>query len=127
MQTEPLHEDFRLWLSSMPDDAIPGQVIQRSLKVAMEQPRGVKANLHQAFISGVISHGMYSDEDAGPQFKKLVYNLCLFNSVILERKKYGSLGWNISYEFTNSDLEVRLPSVFRIHYNPFLNVPIIWI
>ena len=105
MQTEQLHDDFRLWLSSMPDDAIPGPVIQRSLKVAMEQPRGVKANLHQAFISGVISPGMFSDEDAGPDFRKLVYNLCLFNSVILERKKYGSLGWNISYEFTNSDLE----------------------
>ena len=106
MQTEQLHADFRLWLSSMPDDKIPGPVIQRSLKVAMEQPRGVKANLHQAFISGVISPGMFSDQDAGPDFRKLVYNLCLFNSVILERKKYGSLGWNISYEFTNSDLEV---------------------
>ena len=76
------------------------------LQVALEQPRGVKANLHQAFISGVISTSMYTDEDAGPNFRKLVYNLCLFNSVILERKKYGSLGWNIPYEFTNSDLEV---------------------
>ncbi|KAL5256854.1 hypothetical protein ACHWQZ_G011949 [Mnemiopsis leidyi] len=122
MQTEQIHDDFRLWLSSMPDDAIPGPVIQRSLKVAMEQPRGVKANLHQAFISGVISPGMYSDQDAGPDFRKLVYNLCLFNSVILERKKYGSLGWNISYEFTNSDLEACIQVLHQL-MSEYVTVP----
>ena len=68
----------------------------------------MKANLHQAFISGAISESCYEDADTGPEFKRLVYYLCLFNSVILERKKYGPLGWNIPYEFTNSDLEVRV-------------------
>ena len=86
----------------------------------MEQPQGVKANLHQAFVSGVIQNSMYNDEDAGEDFRKLVFNLCLFNAVILERKKYGSLGWNIPYEFTNSDLEVSFLSLMDLFY--FLNL-----
>jgi len=122
MQNEQLHPDFRLWLSSMPDPLIPGPVVQQSIKVSMEQPQGVKANLHQAFVSGVIQNSMYNDEDAGEDFRKLVFNLCLFNAVILERKKYGSLGWNIPYEFTNSDLEVCIQVLHQL-MTEYVSIP----
>ena len=49
---------------------------------------------------------MFEDTEPGPAWKKLLFGLCLFNSVIHERKKYGALGWNIAYEFNDSDLEV---------------------
>ncbi|CAB0001622.1 unnamed protein product, partial [Nesidiocoris tenuis] len=38
----------------------------------------------------------------------MVFGLCFFHSVILERKKYGPLGWNIAYEFSESDRECSL-------------------
>lgn len=32
--------------------------------------------------------------------------MCFFHAVLLERKKYGSLGWNIAYAFSENDLGV---------------------
>jgi len=33
-------------------------------------------------------------------------------SVIQERRKFGPLGWNVKYDFNNSDLEVALSTLF---------------
>lgn len=38
----------------------------------------------------------------------MVFGLCFFHAIILERKKFGSLGWNISYAFTDSDCECAM-------------------
>lgn len=40
-------------------------------------------------------------------YRKLLYSLCFFHSVLLERKKFRQMGWNIIYGFNDSDFEVR--------------------
>jgi dynein heavy chain len=36
---------------------------------------------------------------------KLVYSLCWFHSLIIERKRFKSMGWNVIYDFNDSDWE----------------------
>ncbi|XP_059157269.1 dynein axonemal heavy chain 6-like [Physella acuta] len=106
-----LDPQFRLWLSSRPDTAFPISILQHGIKMTIEAPQGLKANLLRTFGSsgaGVVSENLYNTGSSKQGWRPLLYGLCLFNSVIHERKKYGTLGWNIPYEFNDSDLEVSI-------------------
>lgn len=39
-------------------------------------------------------------------FQPLVYVLAFFHAVVQERRKYDKIGWNISYDFNESDFNV---------------------
>ncbi|XP_070836417.1 dynein axonemal heavy chain 6 [Chaetodon trifascialis] len=107
--TEPdtsIHENFRLFLSSMPTKVFPVTVLQNSVKVTNEPPKGLRANMRRAFTE--ISSSFFEDHVLGHQWRKIVFGICFFHAIIQERKKFGPLGWNIRYEFNDSDRECAL-------------------
>jgi dynein heavy chain len=41
-----------------------------------------------------------------PAYRPLVYVLCFLHAVLLERRKYGKIGFNVNYDFNESDFNV---------------------
>lgn len=66
-----------------------------------EPAKGLKNNLLISFLSDPVNNEEFFESSLHPKiFKKLIFSLCFFHSFIQERRKYGPLGWTISYEFT---------------------------
>lgn len=102
----PVHPDYRLFLSSMPSNKFPVSVLQNSVKVTNEPPKGLKANVKRAFAD--ITTSFFEENILGNEWRKIVFGICFFHAIIQERKKFGALGWNIKYEFSDSDRECAL-------------------
>uniref|UniRef100_H3DEJ9 Dynein axonemal heavy chain 10 n=1 Tax=Tetraodon nigroviridis TaxID=99883 RepID=H3DEJ9_TETNG len=114
---------FRLWLTTDPIGDFPIGILQKSLKVVTEPPNGLKLNMRATYSK-------ISPESLGacphPAFCTLVYVLCFFHAVVQERRKYGKIGWNVPYDFNDSDFSVCmkiLDTYLTEAYNQGENVP----
>lgn len=103
VKTQP---DFRLFLSSMPSSTFPISVLQNSVKLTNEPPMGLRSNLLRSLSDLEEEH--FEVHIQADNWRKLVFGICMFHGVILERRKFGSLGFNILYEFSESDRECAL-------------------
>ncbi|XP_076467072.1 dynein axonemal heavy chain 1-like isoform X2 [Babylonia areolata] len=115
---EKVHRDFRLWLTSMPSAKFPVFILQNGSKMTVEPPRGIKANLLKSY-NGFSDDFLNSCGERGTEFKHLLLSLCLFHGVLLERRKFGALGFNIPYEFTDGDLRICVSQLkmFLLEYS----------
>uniref|UniRef100_A0A8C4WLB8 Dynein axonemal heavy chain 10 n=1 Tax=Gopherus evgoodei TaxID=1825980 RepID=A0A8C4WLB8_9SAUR len=100
--TKP-HPDFRLWLTTDPTQGFPIGILQKSLKVVTEPPNGLKLNMRATYFK--IPHKALEQCPHGA-FKSLVYVLAFFHAVVQERRKFGKIGWNVPYDFNESDFQV---------------------
>ncbi|XP_044939238.1 dynein axonemal heavy chain 2 isoform X3 [Mustela putorius furo] len=104
LQVAEPHPSFRLWLSSSPHPDFPISILQASIKMTTEPPKGLKANMTRLYQ--LMTEAQFSRCAKPAKYKKLLFALCFFHSVLLERKKFLQLGWNIIYGFNDSDFEV---------------------
>ena len=91
-EAEKIHPDFRLWLTSKPSPSFPMSVLQNGVKMTKEPPKGLRANLKSLFIkmtdTDIVATSKPND------FSKLLFALCFFHALVIERKRFGPLGWN---------------------------------
>ena len=69
----------------------------------------LKSNMKGSFKSEPLNNEEFLDDVEKPEiFRKIAFGLTMFHAIILQRRSFGPLGWNISYKFTQSDLEISL-------------------
>ena len=115
---EDPHPDFRLWITTEPNDQFPLGILQRSLKVVTEPPNGLKLNMRASY-SKITEENLNDCPHQG--FRPLVYVLSFFHAVVQERRKYGKLGWNVSYDFNETDFRISMSLVNTYLTKAFVN------
>ncbi|XP_066907574.1 dynein axonemal heavy chain 10 isoform X1 [Halyomorpha halys] len=106
--TTELNENFRLWLITELSNEFPSRVVKSSIKVTTETSDDFKTKMEDTYTK---TSEEYLNSFNYPALKPILYALTLFHCIILERKKYGSLGWNIMYQFGNSDYKMAIQTI----------------
>jgi len=110
---DQIHPSFRLWLTSYATEHFPVSVLQNGIKLTNEPPKGSKANMLGSLMIHPISDKQFF-ETGGPVFKRLILGLCFFHSLIQERRSFGSLGWNIPYDYNQSDFYISVKQMHNL-------------
>lgn len=104
------NEDFRLWCTSYPTSAFPISVLQKSITITNELPRNIKLNMLRSYATDMVRNDSIGNWIVHVQrlWHRGCFALIFFHAVILDRRDYGPIGWNIPYDFNESDLRISL-------------------
>ena len=117
---ETMDSNFRLFMTALPNPQFPLGLLQMSTKVTNEPPQGLQAGLLRSYTVMIDQDKLERVETA--QWRQLLFNLCFLHSIVIERKKFGPLGWCIPYEYNNGDLSACIIFLEKHLYNG----PISW-
>jgi len=115
--------NFRLFITALPTEGFPLGLLQMSTKVTNEPPAGLKAGVLRSFSTIVDQDRLERVDTGAVQWRQLLFALCFLHSTVQERRKFGSLGWCIPYEYNNGDLTACILFLEKHLYNGTISWP----
>jgi dynein heavy chain len=101
---EEVHPFFRLWLTAMPSPDFPISTLQIGVKLTVEPPKGLRSALIRTYLG--FEEDWFESCSRPKEFKKLLFGLSFFHALILDRRKFGAIGWNVAYGFSEPDNDI---------------------
>jgi dynein heavy chain len=116
---QQLHPSFRLWLTTAPVDYFPTALLHKGVRAVLEPPRGFKQGLlrgYQCLPRGCLAACNGSGGSSLPalNWQQQLFAMAVLHSLVQERRRFGALGWNIQYEFSDSDLSCAVQNMQMI-------------
>jgi len=113
MNDPDINNDFRLFLTTAPSESFPISLLQDGIKMTMETKGDVKQMMLNVY--GDLDESIVSSHIKASELKILIFSCALFHALVIDRKKYGSIGWNEStYDFSKEDFHVTVNNIIDI-------------
>lgn len=102
-------DGFKVFFTTESHNSFPPLLLANSIKVAVEAPPGIKANLYRSLE-------MMDKDKLQPNQFVLATSVAYFHAIIQERRTYIPQGWTKFYEFSMADLACALQIIRKGNY-----------
>ncbi|KAJ1567984.1 Dynein heavy chain 3, axonemal [Cladochytrium tenue] len=93
-----------------------------NVKSMLQYSLNCKANLLKSFVSDPVANEKLFGGCSKPlEWEKLLFGLCMFHAVV-QVGNFGALGWNILYEFNDSDLRISIRQL-QVFLDEYAEIP----
>lgn len=116
-----MHAMFRLWLTACTSPDFPISILQTGVKMTIEPPKGLKMAMLRSYLA--VDEEWFESCCKPAEFKKMHFGLCFFHGLILERRSFGPVGWNVAYGFSEPDRDISQQQL-KFFLEDFEGVPL---
>jgi len=109
MQSEA---DFRLLLTTTPDNNLPSSIIQNATKLTVEASGDIKQTMLNSYNN--VNDAYFQSSKNPKLLKAIFFSLTLFHALSIDRRRFGSIGWTSLYDFSMEDLKVSRDQAFAM-------------